>query len=134
MRRTVASMMESGEGRTKLLIVDDDPEICALLRLRFEKRGYHVDTASDGEQAVDQARALHPALIILDVMMPKKTGWEVVRDLRHDDATKDIKIVMLTAIGQQVNELTAPLYGVEDHLDKPFEFAELERRVAALLA
>lgn len=116
-----------------ILVVDDDPEILNMLQLRLEARGYKVLTASDGKEALAAAKRSRPNLMILDVMMPAKNGWEVARALKQDPVTEEIKILMLTAIGAQVNELTSPLYGADDHLDKPFNFTELEKKVAALL-
>jgi DNA-binding response OmpR family regulator len=118
----------------KILVVDDDPEILGMLDIRLGKRGYHVISAADGEQALEQARKEKPSLVVLDVMMPRMNGWEVARALRQDPATHDIKIVMLTAIGAQMNEMTSPLYGVDAYLDKPFQFAELEKKIDELLA
>lgn len=118
----------------KILVVDDDPEILGMLDIRLGKRGYHVISAADGEQALAQARKEKPELVVLDVMMPRMNGWEVARALRQDETTQDIKIVMLTAIGAQMNEMTSPLYGVDAYLDKPFQFAELEKKIDELLA
>ena len=118
----------------KILVVDDDPEILGMLDIRLGKRGYHVISAADGEQALEQARKEKPSLVVLDVMMPRMNGWEVARALRQDPATHNIKIVMLTAIGAQMNEMTSPLYGVDAYLDKPFQFAELEKKIDELLA
>lgn len=117
----------------KILVVDDDPEILGMLDIRLGKRGYHVIGAADGEQALEQARKENPALVVLDVMMPRMNGWEVARALRQDPATQAIKIIMLTAIGAQMNEMTSPLYGVDAYLDKPFQFAELEKHIDALI-
>jgi DNA-binding response OmpR family regulator len=116
-----------------ILVVDDDPEILGMLQLRLEHRGYKVLTASDGKEALAVAKRSRPHLMILDVMMPAKNGWEVARALKQDPVTEDIKILMLTAIGASVNELTSPLYGADAHLDKPFKFDELEAQVATLL-
>lgn len=117
----------------KILVVDDDPEILGMLDIRLGKRGYHVISAADGEQALEQASKEKPSLVVLDVMMPRMNGWEVARALRQDPATHDIKIVMLTAIGAEMNEMTSPLYGVDAYLDKPFQFAELEKTIDDLL-
>ena len=117
-----------------ILVVDDDPEILTMLQLRLEKRGYRILTAVDGKQALASAKRDLPDLMILDVMMPAKNGWEVARALKQDPVTERIKIVMLTAIGEQVNEITSPLYGADAHLDKPFDFTELENTLARLLA
>jgi DNA-binding response OmpR family regulator len=119
--------------KKKILVVDDDPEILGMLDIRLGKRGYHVMSAADGEQALEQARKEKPSLVVLDVMMPRMNGWEVARALRQDPATHGIKIVMLTAIGAQMNEMTSPLYGVDAYLDKPFQFAELETKIDELL-
>ena len=117
-----------------ILVVDDDPEILSMLQLRLEKRGYKVLTASDGKEALTVAKRSRPALMILDVMMPSKNGWEVARALKQDPVTEGIKILMLTAIGAQVNEMTSPLYGADAHLDKPFNFNELDQTLERLLA
>jgi DNA-binding response OmpR family regulator len=131
---TMTGTLADGDGRGEtILVVDDDPEIVNLLKLRFSKRGYRVVTAADGEAALEQAAAEHPALVVLDVMMPNKSGWEVARELRQNPDTQAIKIVMLTAIGKEMNDMTSPLYRVDAHLDKPFEFTELEDTVAGLL-
>jgi DNA-binding response OmpR family regulator len=130
---SLAAMSKGGTGKT-ILVVDDDPEIVTMLSLRLGKRGYAVITAVDGNEALEKARRERPNLVILDVMMPGKTGWEVARALRQDPVTEAIKVVMLTAIGAQVNEMTSPLYGADAHIDKPFEFEELERTLVDLLA
>src|SRR5688500_2024875 len=119
--------------RPSVLVVDDDPEIVAMLSARLEKRGYTVHTAADGNEALAVAKRSRPALMVLDVMMPHKTGWEVARALKQDPVTEGIKIVMLTAIGEQMNEMTSPLYGADAYFDKPFDFAALEKKIAELL-
>ena len=116
-----------------ILVVDDDPEILGMLRTRLEKRGYHVLTASDGKDALVQAKRSRPDLMILDVMMPARNGWEVARALKQDPVTEGIKVLMLTAIGAAVNEMTSSLYGADAHLDKPFKFDELDATLARLL-
>jgi len=116
-----------------ILVVDDDPEIVTMLSTRLTKRGYQVSTASDGHRALELAKRDRPDLMLLDVMMPGKSGWEVARALKQDPATQGIKIVMVTAIGEQVNELTSPLYGADAHIDKPFEFERLEKVIASLV-
>src|SRR5678815_5820147 len=117
-----------------ILVVDDDPEIVAMLSARLSKRGYKVSTASDGHKAIELAKRERPDVVLLDVMMPGKSGWEVARALKQDPVTKEIKIVMVTAIGEHVNELTSPIYGADAHIDKPFEFERLERVIAGLVS
>ena len=116
-----------------ILVVDDDPEIVTMLSTRLVKRGYKVSTANDGHRALELAKREKPDLVLLDVMMPGKSGWEVARALKQDPVTQGIKIVMVTAIGEQVNELTSPLYGADAHIDKPFEFERLEKVIGELV-
>jgi two-component system alkaline phosphatase synthesis response regulator PhoP len=116
-----------------ILVVDDDPEIVTLLSTRLGKRGYKITTANDGTRALELAKQDKPDLVLLDVMMPGKSGWEVARSLKQDPETQDVKIVMVTAIGEKTNEITAPIYGADAHIDKPFEFEKLERVITQLL-
>ena len=116
-----------------VLVVDDDPEIVSMVSLRLTKKGYRVITATDGNEALEAARRERPALVVLDVMMPGRNGWEVARALKQDPVTEKMKIVMLTAIGESVNEMTSPLYGADAHIDKPFDFTHLEKTVAKLV-
>ncbi len=116
-----------------LLIADDDPEILSLLSLRFGKAGYDVIEAADGLATLRQARERRPDVLVLDVMMPGRTGWEVARELRADENLANVGIVMLTAIGETMNEVTSPLYGADEFVDKPFEFNALEARVRRVL-
>ena len=117
-----------------ILVVDDDPEIVTMLSMRLTKRGYKVSTADDGNKAIEAAKREKPDVVLLDVMMPGKSGWEVARALKQDPKTQDIKIVMVSAIGEKTNEITAPIYGADAHVDKPFEFEKLEKVIAQLLA
>ena len=122
-----------GTPAPKILVVDDTPEILALIESRLKRRGFEVQTAADGEQALAAALGRPPDLVVLDIMMPKRSGWEVARALRRDPATKDTKIVVLTAIGEAVNQMTSPIYGADAFLDKPFDFGELEQIIDRLL-
>jgi DNA-binding response OmpR family regulator len=117
-----------------ILVVDDTPEILALVETRLRRRGFDVMTAADGDAALVAARAHPPDLVVLDIMMPKRNGWEVARALKRDPTTQATKIVVLTAIGQQINQITSPLYGADAYLDKPFDFDDLERIIDELLA
>ena len=124
----------TGKAKQKILVVDDDPQILTLLAMRLKQRGYEVIEAPDGEKALEEARAKAPDLVLLDVMMPQKNGWEVARELKQDPKTKDIGIVILTAIGEKMNELTSPLYGADAYVDKPFDFDTLEKTITKVLA
>src|SRR5256885_15036052 len=119
---------------TSILVVDDDPEIVAMLSARLNKRGYKVSTAVDGNAALEVAKRELPDVVLLDVMMPGKSGWEVARALKQDPVTEHVKIVMVSAIGEKTNALTAPIYGADAHIDKPFEFEKLERVISDLVA
>src|SRR5215475_11511079 len=121
------------EQGASILVVDDDPEIVAMLTTRLGHRGYKVTTASDGHRAIELAKREKPDIVLLDVMMPGKSGWEVARALKQDPVTQHVKIVMVTAIGEKTNEITAPIYGADAHIDKPFEFEQLERVITELL-
>ena len=122
------------EAKATIVVADDDPEIRMLLEMRLKKRGYHVIVTPDGEQTLTAIRQHRPELVVLDVMMPHKNGWEVAKELRKDDEFKEVGIVMLTAIGERMNEMTSPLYGADEYLDKPFEFSELEKILRRVLS
>ncbi|MBS1124397.1 MAG: response regulator receiver protein [Deltaproteobacteria bacterium] len=126
-------MSKERSGGPNILIVDDDPEIVAMLSTRLGHRGYKVSSAGDGNRAIELVKRERPDLVLLDVMMPGKSGWEVVRTLKQDPLTQGIKIIMVTAIGKQVNEITAQLYGADAYVDKPFEFEKLEKVIVELV-
>jgi DNA-binding response OmpR family regulator len=117
-----------------ILIADDDPEILTMLGIRLSKKGYNVLEAVDGNQTLNLAHKHHPDLVLLDVMMPGKNGWEVAKELRADDEFSNVGIVMLTAIGEKVNEMTSPLYGADAYVDKPFDFSDLEKKIKDVLS
>src|ERR1043166_3312192 len=125
--------MSKAQPGASILVVDDDPEIMTLLSTRLGKRGYKMSTAGDGNKALEVARREVPDVIVLDVMMPGKSGWEVARALKQDPVTKEIKIVMVTAIGEKTNEMTSSIHGADAHIDKPFEFERLEKIITGLL-
>jgi DNA-binding response OmpR family regulator len=114
----------------KILIVEDEPTLVATLRYNFEREGFQVTTAADGEQAISAARDERPDLIILDLMLPKMDGLEVCRMLRRDMATP---ILMLTAKTEEVDKVVGLEIGADDFVTKPFGMRELIARVRALL-
>jgi DNA-binding response OmpR family regulator len=124
----------SEKSKPLVLVADDAPEILSLLTLRLRKAGYDVIDAADGERTLEMVRKHHPDLVILDVMMPGMNGWEVAKELRHDARFKDLGIIMLTAIGEKINEMTSPIYGADEFIDKPFEFDDLEAKIKSVLA
>jgi DNA-binding response OmpR family regulator len=116
----------------RVLVAEDDLEIADMLRGTLSGAGYDVTLVHDGEEALRAALAQRPDLVVLDVMMPQMNGWEVCKALRARREMAGVGILMLTAIGPNLNEMTAPLYGADDHLDKPFVITELLERLAAL--
>ncbi len=116
-----------------IVYVDDDLELTRLVETYLEDEGYHVITANDGESGLETILVEQPDLVILDVMMPGLTGWDISRHLRTKKAFKDLPILMLTGIGERMNAMTAPLYGATEHLDKPFDVDELGDTVRRLL-
>jgi DNA-binding response OmpR family regulator len=119
---------------TKVLIADDDLEILNLTRSLMRRRGFDVLEASDGDEAMRQLLENRPDLVILDVMMPGQSGWEVCRSIRETESLKNIGVIMLTGVGHRMNEMTSPLYGADGYLDKPFEFDDLDALVTEVLA
>ena len=115
-----------------ILVADDDVEILGLVTRHLRTYEPRLLEASDGEEALALARREKPDLVVLDVMMPGMTGWEVCRAIREDDSLAGTKVVMLTGIGERLNEMTSPLYGADRYLDKPFEFAGLDEILASL--
>ncbi len=117
----------------RILVVDDDAEILSMLSLRLTSRGYAVTTASDGATALREAVRQPPDVVLLDVMMPGISGWEVAKQLRAEPRTAGAKIILVSAIGATVNEATASISGADAHVDKPFEFTALERTIERVL-
>jgi DNA-binding response OmpR family regulator len=116
-----------------VLVADDDLEILKLIVRILRGRGVNVLEATDGEEALALAEKHHPDLMILDVMMPGRTGWEVCRSVRDNADLKGVRVLMLTGIGERLNEMTSPLYGADAYLDKPFDVAELSAVIDRLL-
>ena len=114
-----------------VLVVDDEPSILQLARLYLEREGFRVETASDGEAALEAAARLAPDLIVLDIMLPRLDGLEVCRRLR---AQKDpVCIIMLTARDEDVDKIVGLELGADDYMTKPFNPRELAARVRAIL-
>lgn len=120
----------SGE---RILVVDDEPDIVALVAYHLAKSGYRVSTASSGTEALDAARRERPALIVLDLMLPGMSGFDVLEQLRASDATRDIAVLMLTARREEQDRIQGLALGADDYLTKPFSPQELVLRVGAIL-
>ena len=122
------------DSATKILVADDDLEILALVARHLSALPAEIVEASDGEEALRLARKEKPTLVVLDVMMPGMSGWEVCRAIREDDSLEGTGVIMLTGIGERLNEMTSPLYGADGFLDKPFELDDLADKVREVLA
>ena len=116
-----------------VLCADDDEDILALVALRLSRAGYEVVTASDGAAALAALREHRPAVAILDVMMPRMGGLEVVETLRASGELPDLKVVLLSARVQQADRDRGLDAGADGYMPKPFRFEELEATVAQLL-
>ncbi|MBO5360936.1 MAG: response regulator transcription factor [Clostridia bacterium] len=114
----------------KILIVDDDINICELLRLYIEKEGFNVVIANDGATAVKLFREQQPDLMLLDIMLPKLDGWQVCREIRK---TSDKPIIMLTAKGETFDKVLGLELGADDYIVKPFDTKEVVARIKAVL-
>ena len=115
---------------TKLLVVDDDPNICDMLKLYFENEGYKVKTANDGVEGVSCFKLYDPDLVLLDIMMPKKDGWQVCREIREISPKP---IIMITAKGDVFDKVLGLELGADDFIVKPFDMKELSARIKAVL-
>ena len=115
---------------TKILVVDADLNICDLLRLYLENEGYEVKTANDGAEGVNYFKMYEPDLVLLDLMLPKKDGWQVCREIREVSSKP---IIMLTAKGEVFDKVLGLELGADDFMVKPFETKELSARVKAVL-
>ena len=117
----------------KILVVDDEIYIVHILDFSLGMEGYEVLTALDGEQALEKARAEHPDLIVLDIMMPKLDGYETCKMLKAEPATKDIPVILLSAKGRNVDQKVGFEVGANDYITKPFSPRKLVERINALL-
>jgi two-component system phosphate regulon response regulator PhoB len=120
--------------KTRILVVDDEKDLVNLLRYNLEKEGFEVDCAYNGSSVQANVQASMPDLIILDLMLPDRSGYDICRDLKADAATRGIPIIMLTARSSEYNRVTGFECGVEDYVIKPFSPRELMLRVKAILA
>jgi DNA-binding response OmpR family regulator len=116
---------------SRVLVVEDDPSIAIGLRINLESEGYEVVVAEDGERGLELARTIDPSLVILDVMLPKRNGLEVLHDLRSEGRT--VPIIILSAKAAEMDKVAGLELGAEDYVAKPFSLAELLARVRGAL-
>ncbi|MGH7668243.1 MAG: response regulator [Gemmatimonadaceae bacterium] len=118
---------------TRVLVVDDEPDIVALVAFHLAKAGYRVSTAANGTDALAAARNERPMLIVLDLMLPGMSGLDVLRELRANNGTREIAVLLLTARREEQDRVEGLSVGADDYLTKPFSPAELVLRVGAIL-
>ncbi|MBI3568072.1 MAG: response regulator transcription factor [Gemmatimonadetes bacterium] len=126
-------MTEAPASGERILVVDDEPDIVALVVYHLAKSGYRVSSAQNGTDALAIARRERPALVVLDLMLPGLTGFEVLEQLRADRATRNVAVLMLTARREEPDRIRGLTLGADDYLAKPFSPQELVLRVAAIL-
>ncbi len=116
-----------------ILIVDDDERNVVLLSVKMEREGYIVESASNGLDALESVRTLNPDVILMDVMMPKMNGYEVLKVLKANEKTRYIPVIMLTGLGEVEHKVQGFDVGAEDYITKPFSLREVSARVRSLL-
>ncbi len=117
----------------RILVVDDEADITALVAYHLAKTGYRVSTATNGTEALKAAREERPDVVVLDLMLPGLSGYEVLAELRKRDETRDVGVILLTARRDEPDRIKGLSLGADDYLTKPFSPAELGLRVQALL-
>ena len=115
---------------TKILVIDDDANICEVLRIFLENEGYKVKSAPDGQEGIAAFKAYDPDLVLLDIMLPKKDGWQVCREIRE---MSQKPIIMITAKGEVFDKVLGLELGADDFIVKPFDTKEISARVKAVL-
>lgn len=113
-----------------IMVVDDDPDLVEAVSMKLESQNYRVAKAYDGEEAIEKLKSEKPALVILDVMMPRKNGWVVCEEIKKDEGHKDIVVVMLTAVGDAVQSTSYTHHDgkttlADDYIPKPVELDKL---------
>lgn len=126
------------EKQKKILIVDDDPDLVMIIRHLLEKNGFSVESACDGEECLKKVRESSPDLIVLDVMMPNKDGYQTCKELKSDHRLSEIPVILLTAVADHISTTTfTPLDGMqteaEDYFEKPVNPEKLLQRIRELL-
>ncbi len=122
-----------GSIKPRVLVVDDDEKNVVLLTVKMEREGYEVDSVSNGVEALERVRTFNPDLILMDVMMPRMNGYEVLKILKEDEKLRYIPVIMLTGLGEVEHKVQGFDVGAEDYITKPFSLREVSARVRALL-
>jgi DNA-binding response OmpR family regulator len=116
-----------------ILLIEDEPNLLKLTSTMLGKQGFNIIQANNGAKGVDMAKKKGPDLVVTDLIMPKKNGFEVCRELRKDKRTANTPIIILTAMGDDFNKQTGFEAGADDYLTKPFNINELTARIKSLL-
>lgn len=124
----------STQPKPRVLFADDNPDIREILREHLDSLGYEWVEATNGDDALETFLTESPSLVLLDVMMPGLSGWEICRYIREREDHAHVGVIMLTGIGPAVNDATSPLFGADAHLDKPFDLEELTRLMEEVAA
>src|SRR2546428_6449362 len=117
----------------RVLVVDDEPDITGLVSYHLAKAGYRVMTVADGREALQLAREQRPDLVVLDLMLPVVSGFDVLAELRRREETRDVGVILLTARKEEADRIKGLSLGADDYLAKPFSPQELVLRVGAVL-
>ena len=117
----------------RILVVDDEPDITALVAYHLAKAGHRVSTAANGPDALKAAREERPGVVILDLMLPGVSGYDVLAELRRRDETREVGVILLTSRREETDRIRGLSLGADDYLTKPFSPQELSLRVTALL-
>lgn len=117
----------------RVLLIEDEPNILEAIRFILSREGWRVDTHSNGATAVEAVQRRVPDILILDVMLPNRSGFDILRDLRGDPATADLPVLMLTARGQKADRDLADKFGANRYMSKPFSNAEVLSTVRELV-
>jgi len=117
----------------KILVVDDEPHVIRSLTFVLEKEGYNVSSATNGKEAMTKIQESKPRLMLLDVMMPKKNGYEVCQEVKNNSSLSDIHIIMLTAKGQEADREKGMSAGADEFMTKPFSLKAVVDKVKEIL-
>ncbi len=128
-----SSASDDAPRRRKVLIADDEPNIVISLEFLMKREGYEVIVARDGQEALDLMAREKPDLVLLDVMMPRKTGFEVCQSVRASEELRQTRILMLTARGRETGVAKGLALGADAYMTKPFSTRELVQKVADIL-
>ncbi len=120
-------------GRKRVLIVEDEDNIAIALDYLLSREGYEQDRIANGAEAMARIRAMHPDLVLLDVMLPEVSGYEICQEIRMDPALSDVKILMMTARGSAMERRKGLALGADGFISKPFELTELRAEVRRIL-